>query len=792
MNTIPRIDPGTLGWVRTEIDENLKHAAAKLEVFAANTNDVTPLRSFSSDLHQVFGTLQMVELDGASGLAQETEALSQAMQRHEVEGSSDNLDLIRFGLATLREHLDRLQLGRPDVPLRLVPELNRLRAGRQAEPLTEFELFNPDVSIYPPPLSEEGARERLNDEAFRLQAREVRRDYQAALLHWLREPNQTDSLQQLADSLSMLENASRFAAVRQVWWIAGAYVEGLLDDGIAPTNEHKTLLGRIDQQVRRLVDEGEAALIREPPESLIKALLFAIGNADSAGARVAEVKDSFELQALLGIEAQPAEAADERVEAFASELREFGDAARSNIEQAQLLLARYFSPHGRALAVLEALCEALHSIHEMAQQRELTALCDVVAELESAAVSLTDTPEIDFNRASLYMAAALLFLENSIDGHYLREEEWRNRAEKSVRSLRSFLVDTELSDLDETEISPDWTSAELRQLLSVVAGETRVNLANVEHALEGFSKDLGNTEVLQAVPTYLDQVQGALDILGQRRAAEMVAVASQSIREIQVRQLEATPEVIDALAVAVGSAEAYVEGLEQDRSNLDTLIDRAMREMDASIAGRRIEHIDVGVIIADMRLQLDAWLEDPADTPAFRGLRQGLRDIGALADARDEVRMSRIVSELNNLLDVVTDDIAYLSEEVIAVLHRSLATLSRLCEQFVTNQLAFSTSPETIGEEPAGSEGGIGIQQDEIMEIFLDEVRGALRDVTRYHNDWADNEHDTVALRDLRRQFHTLKGSGRLAGATQIAELSWITENLLNKVIRTDLTASPA
>ena len=42
---------------------------------------------------------------------------------------------------------------------------------------------------------------------------------------------------------------------------------------------------------------------------------------------------------------------------------------------------------------------------------------------------------------------------------------------------------------------------------------------------------------------------------------------------------------------------------------------------------------------------------------------------------------------------------------------------------------------------------------------------------------------DESALMDLRRGFHTLKGGGRMIGATAIGELSWSLENLLNRLI---------
>ncbi len=785
MSTLPRIDPGTLGWVRTEIDDSLSHAGSKLEQFAINPNDVTPLRSFVADLHQVVGTLQMVELDGSAMLAKEIEALAQAMVRAEVDPAAQ-INLVRYGLTTLREHLDQLKLGYADVPLKLVPELNRLRLGRAAPELTVFELFTPDVSVYPPAGGENAAREWLGDEQFRKRAHEVRRGYQAALLSWLRDPTRRQALEQLAENLHTLDEVSRFATVRQIWWVASAFLEGLLEGGIAPSNERKALLGKIDQQLRQLVEDGEAALIRDPPESLIKALLFEIGNATQGGPRIAEIRASFELDALLGKDVDAALDVGQSNEKFIDALRGFGDDARTDIVQAQELLSRYFSPNAQVPALLESMEDHLLSIREVARRHELRPAIDLVSELQAAGNVLMQRGAIDFNRASLYMAAALLFLENTAQGRYTQESDWQEQADRRVRSLSNLVSGDSPAGFDEPEdIAPEWTDAELKHLLSVVAGETRVNLNNVEQALEIYSRDVTVIDVLDQTPAYLDQVQGALDILGQRRAAEMVAVGSQSIRDIRNGKLEPTPEVIDALAVAVGSAEAYVSGLEQGRENIGTLVDRAMREMHTSISGRRISHIEVATVLAEMHTQLDAWLEDTADGPAFRGLRQGLRDIATVADTRDEVRIGRIVAEVNNLLDIVSDDVGFLGEEVEAMLRRSLQTLTGLCEQFDTRP-ADALKPAVVDavEGDTGVEDDDdGISQDEIMQIFLEETREALPAIDRLHGEWQADAHQARARADLRRYFHTLKGSGRLAGATAIAELCWCVENVLNKVI---------
>ncbi len=72
---------------------------------------------------------------------------------------------------------------------------------------------------------------------------------------------------------------------------------------------------------------------------------------------------------------------------------------------------------------------------------------------------------------------------------------------------------------------------------------------------------------------------------------------------------------------------------------------------------------------------------------------------------------------------------------------------------------------------------------EEILEIFVEEVQEVLQDIINQFNTWKNNPADSSSVENLRRAFHTLKGSGRLVGATVIGELGWRFENLFNKII---------
>jgi len=85
-----------------------------------------------------------------------------------------------------------------------------------------------------------------------------------------------------------------------------------------------------------------------------------------------------------------------------------------------------------------------------------------------------------------------------------------------------------------------------------------------------------------------------------------------------------------------------------------------------------------------------------------------------------------------------------------------------------------SLLPPPADEEPV---------DDELREVFLEETAEVLDVLQCRVPQGATSLQDKTALSDMRRAFHTLKGSGRMVRALVLAELAWAVENLLNRVL---------
>ncbi len=99
-----------------------------------------------------------------------------------------------------------------------------------------------------------------------------------------------------------------------------------------------------------------------------------------------------------------------------------------------------------------------------------------------------------------------------------------------------------------------------------------------------------------------------------------------------------------------------------------------------------------------------------------------------------------------------------------------------------------------VKEEPAPAGVSIrkGDEDEELLEVFLEEAREVMEtlrsnlEISRLHMESRE------PLVTMRRGFHTLKGSGRMVGLTELGEVAWAVERAMNKWLQENKPATPA
>jgi chemosensory pili system protein ChpA (sensor histidine kinase/response regulator) len=126
------------------------------------------------------------------------------------------------------------------------------------------------------------------------------------------------------------------------------------------------------------------------------------------------------------------------------------------------------------------------------------------------------------------------------------------------------------------------------------------------------------------------------------------------------------------------------------------------------------------------------------------------------------------------------------------------SALSSVAQELAEVQAAAGTTPQeqevAQTSEAAGHTGvsiRTGSEDEELLEVFLEEAREVMEtlrsnlEVSRLHMESRE------PLVTMRRSFHTLKGSSRMVGLSELGEVAWAVERAMNKWLQENKPATP-
>ncbi|EJM27567.1 chemotaxis protein histidine kinase-like protein [Pseudomonas sp. GM24] len=271
-------------------------------------------------------------------------------------------------------------------------------------------------------------------------------------------------------------------------------------------------------------------------------------------------------------------------------------------------------------------------------------------------------------------------------------------------------------------------TTDLTQIHQIVIKEARICLQQAKDMIVDYIDADWDRQQLQPLPALLTQVRGALAMIPLSRAASLVEACNGFIREhLLLDPHEPGWEQLDHLADVISSLEYYLERLSDDpQAPGEQLLDVAQKSLASLGFFPNEPHVPV----------LDDVLS-PSEALV-------IQDMQALDDPET----------VQSLADVLASPVSALNPPALIT--------------------PGSLMPPPADEEPV---------DDELREVFLEETDEVLEVLHEYLPRWSANPQDRDALTELRRAFHTLKGSGRMVRALILGELAWAVENLLNRVL---------
>jgi chemosensory pili system protein ChpA (sensor histidine kinase/response regulator) len=700
-------DYSTLNWIKAQVDQRLEQARFKLEEAEAGSDAKNDLADCASYLHEVRGSLRMVELYGPTMVVEEMESLVSALAEEKVEDRDAAYSAVMRGLVQLPDYLDRIQSGHRDVPTALLPLLNEVRSAGGKADLDEAHVFSPRLST-PVPEKYQGAPRKIKLDQQKAAAAKLRLAFQSSLANWMRgEGNPDAQLKRMMKVVETLRKASAEPSMWRMLWALDGVLEALLVDGLDANQEVRAAMREVDRELKRFSLGGDPEIKRRPPDDLTRALLYHVTVCKATSPRVTQLRETYDLVGLLP---RPEELAHAEG-AMAGRNRELLDtvssAIREDIYRIKDALDVFIGDDNPEPSSLASLSERLDSVADTLGMLGMNGPRQRVLDQAQVLNDIVNGQIEADEDALMGIAGNLLRVEGALDDH------------------QTSLGGDEEPESDEDAAGNQPMPSEVRRVVGSLMGEALTNLTRAKSALNDYVNNPAEQSTVEKVPEMLTDIAGAmrmvrLDTLGD--ASMRVSAFVERIKEFGPQ-----PEFMDTLADALSVIEMYMEGVRDQQPGRS----RLSEQLTATL---------------EKLAKIEASLEDEA-TPQ--------------TDAQAETQAS-------------AEPVAEPAEPVV----------DESPAQQPESEQPQATEP--AAEEPATVAPGIEFAEDiddDIREVFVEEVEEELAKVRELYPVWRNDNDDDEALTTLRRCFHTLKGSGRLVGARSIGEFAWSIENLYNRLI---------
>ncbi|MBA3581201.1 MAG: Hpt domain-containing protein [Gammaproteobacteria bacterium] len=756
----------SLKWVKEELQQIIVEIQRMLEAFIEAPDDRGRLDEIINLLRQVRGTLSLVEIYGASLLCEEMEEVVRGLRDDTVPNRENAEEVLLAAVFKLPSYLDSLAAGNKDVPMVLLPLLNDLRACRNAALLSENVLFFPDTSVatgtYDGAAS---AAQKSSGEDIQALAKQLRHHYQLGLLGWFKGQDSEAGLKRMRQVISRLRRAANDDASRRLWWVSLAITEALAKKGVDASVALKSLMGKVDRQIKNLSEQPEKTFVKTLPEQLTKNILYYVARAKPVSDTIVQVQKDFNLDRYLASDEDRARAEQQMTGPTQELLEKVAEAVHEDVNQAKDLLEIFAETANKDInrirEVLPLYTKIADTLGMLGMGGARESVLDGRNKLD-AAIKLDTAPS---ENALMQAAGVLLIVENELEAYvHHRQPEPAN-------------VNARVSEADNK------TTSDNQRVIGAVVNEAYKNISRLKDAFLRYVQD-NEVEHLKEIPPALKELAGAMFVSPLDAVVGVIA----GMHDYFVQTLIAKPRPLsereqDRLADVVTNIECFLEAAAENRMEMDLYVaaaeDALSRLRSGNVQGDVSEYENDDNIFEDDGISLD---DLTSEFEAVDGEGNG----PTLEDITGE--LSALAADLSSdihSLDIdaaVVDDEMNFSSRVIAsapaatvpVSKKRLLSHAELTEKYAHLQI--------IGQDA----------DEEILEIFIEEALEELNRLNEYFPLWQQDHGSGEAVTTIRRSFHTLKGSGRLMGATLIGEFAWAMETMLNRFIEGTINTSPA
>jgi chemosensory pili system protein ChpA (sensor histidine kinase/response regulator) len=772
-------DRGPLAWVHVEIGHALERGLQLFAAFRAAPGELTVLRQARNQIHQAVGAIEMVGLDAVVAYTEELERQFGRIEQMPPADIERTCALIERACRKLAIFLDELVAGAAPVTLKLFPEYEAMQRLRGVKAAAATDLFFPDMRLRTPlpgvplPVSEKKLAPHLLKQ---------RRLYQNGLLGLLRGDG--DGAKKMREAAAGLERVSAAESQRAFWWTVGAFFEAIVAGGLEPGFGAKQLAARLDLQIRRVVEGSVKVAAR-----LRREVLYYVAVSTPLTPNVQAVQKAYGLSGLIP--------SAETLNADMIRLQPILHAMREELGTAKNIWLRVTLGRRDSLPKLR---ETLERVHESATAignkalTELTmALVNGLDAMPPNAAQSAELPEV----FAMEYATGILLAESAVSNYGSLAANFPKQVVAMLARLDAARDSRPIPAGTAPLIDDIFRRAQERVLLAQVGREIQGNLRRMEQVLDAFFRDTSKRSEIPTLSKDSHQIRGAFQMLEQDAADHLLRLCEEQIDSYANPDTPVGEEDLELLAESLCGLGFFVEALQQQRSDSQRIIAPLLAKRlgeappEVELATETVEDAveDLRAMLPKLVIEIRRAPTDPAARGALTAKLKDLVDDATLIDDVELVEQAQeALAELAALPEVLTEVETAGAEDAAPTVALE-AAVTAIAESGVP---VAAPAPEISAETQRLLATDANRLDAELLEIFLIEATEVLDTVLQNRAQLAQNPGDREALRSARRQFHTIKGSGRMVGLNELGELGYDVEKIHNRFLEEDRDVTPA
>ncbi|MGJ8686336.1 MAG: Hpt domain-containing protein [Spongiibacteraceae bacterium] len=780
-----RRDYIALDWVAEEISVSLNDCVSQLRSYLRDPSQQHFLLEARECLHDVQGSLRMIEFNGEALLVSEMES---ALAFTDAGGVSDaQIDAVTAVIQAADElpaYLNRERSNQRQLPVSLMMIFNDLRAANKQALVSSGVLFLPHLDL-DQPLQNKSAQ--LTDSTYSDFISKLSKMYEIAADAYLRGADATKNLGYLrkvcSRAMALCGNYKQWS----LWSAAEALVEGLANESIVRCLAIESILARLGGQFDSIATETSTGDEEPKTLSLLKDILFYVACSQANSLSISKLRERHKLSLVLADEAQSPS------EENAQALRHIRDEIVAQLQ---------------SLAANDESSSAVTRCFEIRDSLAILGYCDELYAL-SGILHPTETGDVDFQLLSS--------LADSL-----------SQANHDVPTAALFNDDIEAQE-------------QLDRALRSLIDQSRKLIADIQESILSYVAENWRDKFLREVPEQLIATSAALKLGGFPAPAEVLdSCASYIADDILDRKEKPEWLMLDALADAIAAVDYFLErsasGPVEDADGLLYIAEQCVTQLGYPVntpprllqrpseERKRVEPQPIADALEqdpeDQSLALDPdilavfleeaeeilellqdvvpkWRRDFAATEHLAEVRRGfhtLKGSGRMVMAGHIAELSwAIENMLNKVVDghYVIDDarlvVVEKAERVIPLMLEKLANGGSFEPEYVyalqcrAEQLTAEQLPETDSLAEHEAVHGVPSRYDEsLLSVFLSEADTHLLVIDDY---LAEVDSYPASLNDeLQRSLHTLKGASRMADLNSISDVITPLEELVKEL----------